>query len=595
MIDKNFLKNLSKFVNNFLKNHGILLFILILGGFFRFYNLNWDNGKSFHPDEKNIAIAVTKINFGENLNPEFNAYNGFPIYLVRIIGEVLFNITKNNEWVTDLGSISLISRHVSALASTITIVIIYLILQRLLGRKWGLVGAFLTAFNVGFLQYAHYGVTESLLVLFVVLITYISLKILSKSRLEHWFYLGIVTGLAVGTKTAALSFMIIPFTTWLILFLRTEERKPIRLGLFYVLISYLFFFATSPFTLLSYDSFRNSMNYEGGVVDGSIPVNYTLQFYDTNSYEFFIKNTFWHMGFGVFILGVIGVILVVLKIYKDKSNYEKYLPLLLFSVSYFVYVGGWYAQFIRYTLPIQPFFIIFCVFTVSQFYIKLKGKNKVEKNSLVIKMFSKLNSVKDKLRIKRDLTLGNLFVLWCIAILCLSSLVWSLMFMNVYVKESTRITASQWINENIPNQSVLLVEHWDNILPVRLDKFENKEYQHVYINNFDEDTLSKIEETSEKLSQGDYLVLASRRLSGTIPRANEIYPYTSYYYTKLFEGQLGYKEVKQFTSYPSLFGYEIKSENAEETFQVFDHPKIIIFKNEDRLDKELLYNRLKSV
>jgi len=49
------------------------------------------------------------------------------------------------------------------------------------------------------------------------------------------------------------------------------------------------------------------------------------------------------------------------------------------------------------------------------------------------------------------------------------------------------------------------------------------------------------------------------------------------YYKDLFDGRLGFKLVKTFKTYPSLFGLSINDDNAELTFRLFDHPRIFVF------------------
>jgi hypothetical protein len=49
------------------------------------------------------------------------------------------------------------------------------------------------------------------------------------------------------------------------------------------------------------------------------------------------------------------------------------------------------------------------------------------------------------------------------------------------------------------------------------------------------------------------------------------------YYRDLFDGKLGFKLVKTFKVYPSLFGVEINDDAAELTFRSFDHPRVFIF------------------
>ena len=39
---------------------GVLIFFLLIGVFFRFYNLNWDSGALLHPDEYGFANTLTR-------------------------------------------------------------------------------------------------------------------------------------------------------------------------------------------------------------------------------------------------------------------------------------------------------------------------------------------------------------------------------------------------------------------------------------------------------------------------------------------------------------------------------------------------------
>src|SRR5687767_12693166 len=108
------------------KYYPVLFLIILLGAFFRFSNLNWDQGFTYHPDERNIAAAVTRIKFPHDLDPKFHAYNGFSVYLIRLIGEAVAKITNNQDWLTDWGKINLIGRSISATTSTLSIPLLYL-------------------------------------------------------------------------------------------------------------------------------------------------------------------------------------------------------------------------------------------------------------------------------------------------------------------------------------------------------------------------------------------------------------------------------------------------------------------------------------
>lgn len=53
----------------------IVLFLVIIT---RFIGLNWGNGYFFHPDENNMASAVSRLK-PDNLDPDFYAYGQFPL------------------------------------------------------------------------------------------------------------------------------------------------------------------------------------------------------------------------------------------------------------------------------------------------------------------------------------------------------------------------------------------------------------------------------------------------------------------------------------------------------------------------------------
>ena len=74
------------------------------------------------------------------------------------------------------------------------------------------------------------------------------------------------------------------------------------------------------------------------------------------------------------------------------------------------------------------------------------------------------------------------------------------------------------------------------------------------------------------------LVLSSNRLYASIPRLPWRYPVQIRYYQLLFAGQLGFTPVYTATSYPTLGPWTIVDDSADESFTVYDHPKVLIFR-----------------
>ncbi len=550
-------KKIKTLINNYLvrwKSNWLLVLIFLFGGFLRFYNLNWDQGHFFHPDERNIAAAVSRISFFGQLNPKFFAYGSLPLYLYRAVGETISLLVKDNNWVYNWGKINLVTRGVSVLFSSLTIFLVFLVAKVIWSKKIGLIASFLTAFTASLIQTAHYGVTESMLTFWLVLVLLLSLKLLEKQRLKEYLRIGLIVGLAVSTKISALSFIVVPLVSHS--FVSIKNRKQFKYLnyqfklLVLILVALVTFIILSPYAFIDKTKFLESMAYESGVATGKLKVVYVLQFEKTLPYLFQLKNLIWQVG-PVVLLGYLGFLLLLFTAIKKKN--KKLLIFVSFPLAYFVYVGSWHTKFIRYMVPLIPFLIM----AASWLIFEVQKKWRQWGSFLII------------------LALG-------------SSLFWSFAFFSIYTRESTRITASQWIYQNIPQEVKILGEHWDDGLPIGIDGNSPSQYQIEQLTIYDADTPQKIEYYSQKLSQANYIIINSRRLYGTLMYLPGKYPITSRYYQLLFSGRLGYRKIAEFSSYPSLFGITINDDATEETFQVYDHPKILIFQNQEKLSRNEL-------
>ncbi len=544
--------------------HSFLVIIIVLiGGLCRFYNLNWDDGYNYHPDEMNITAAVSRIVIPGQMDPGFFAYNGFPIYVYRATAEILSRITSDTSWVQEWSQITLIGRFISAFLSTLSIYLIYWIGKNVISKNAALLAAYLTTVTVGLIQTAHYGVTESMLIFFMLILIVCAIRIGKEKKMfsRHWYAMALVSGLAIGTKTSALSFLIIPLVTWAILFYREKSIALFLRGVSFCVVTFTLCVIVSPYSFLNFSAFSASMKYESEVVWGTLQVPYTLQFQHTLPYWFFFKNLHWHAGPIIPTMGCMGMIWWLLVIIRTRREAINVLPLLLFGILYWGYVGGWYAKFIRYMVPLIP------ILTLSTCWLFDKLLNYLKARPLTVTLL--------------------LFTL-------ITTTAWAGSFMFIYNAPSTRTAASQWIYTHIPENSVILTEHWDYRVPVHLMNNIRPPFQHALMRNFDPDTDKKVMDMSITLERGDYLILASRRLSGTIGKAYDKYPFTSRYYEKLFDGILGYTLIQTFSSYPTFWGLEINDDGAEETFQVFDHPVVHIFKNSEHLPASHLVKILRE-
>jgi hypothetical protein len=114
------------------------------------------------------------------------------------------------------------------------------------------------------------------------------------------------------------------------------------------------------------------------------------------------------------------------------------------------------------------------------------------------------------------------------------------------------------------------------------------------------DDAAKWQALAAELSATDYVVIASRRLYGSIPRSPDRYPLATRYYQRLFAGQLGFVLEAEFARGPGWLNPRLPPLadpapalwRPDESFVVYDHPRALIWRNVERLPSAELLRRL---
>ena len=88
---------------------------------------------------------------------------------------------------------------------------------------------------------------------------------------------------------------------------------------------------------------------------------------------------------------------------------------------------------------------------------------------------------------------------------------------------------------------------------------------------------ARLQYIARALNQSDYIVESSNRLYGSIPKLPWRYPVTIRYYDLLFANALGFTKVYDETVSPHLGPWQINDQHADESFTVYDHPRVTIF------------------
>ena len=256
------------------------------------------------------------------------------------------------------------------------------------------------------------------------------------------------------------------------------------------------------------------------------------------------------------------------------------LLLLSLVVPIFILVGRQEVKFLRYLLPITPLLVL-----------------------MGARLLFWLKDSAQSWRYPRPSWIVGLMVLVVGA-----TGLYAVAYDRIYTRPHPATEASAWLQANVPQGSLLLKEHWEEGIP------DTGRYRVQELPLYDPDSIGKMRNLASSLSQADYLLFYSHRLYGTIPRLPERYPLSTDYYKRLFGGELGYALERSFTSYPNLPGIAFKDEIfsrpglptpkprvpessplvtvnlgfADESFTVYDHPQVLVFKNTQRYNQEEL-------
>lgn len=534
----------------------LLLIIILIGAFFRFYKLDWGQGLFTHPDEYYIVISANQLSFPDQMNPHFFNYGSFSIYLnyfTKQLSSISLQLSDLNPF--------LIGRFYSALFSTLTIPLIFLISLTFLNKKYSLLATALVALTPGLIQQAHFLTPESNLIFFIFLSLTFLLYFVKQKRTLFLLLASVSLGLALGIKVSSAVFFL---PILLGIFLVTPKSlksassqallisliSRITLSLFIILIT---LFIIDPYLFLDFQSFLSSFKYESALAMGTIPVFYTRQFINTIPVLFQLEKIYpFSLGPALLIFGILGIFYFIFIIFLIQQTYQNFanaknwyiLLLLIAFLSLFIPNAFLFAKWTRFISPTFPFFAIFSAF-------------------LLFKI--------SQLRISKFLPIIlNTFPI-------ILTILWALAFFSIYTRDDVRLQTSNWIEQNLTPGTIFLEE--GNMVDIPLPANFKRLSLNLY--NLDENILTQ-QKLNEDLKQSDYIILQSRRVFANHQRLPQQFPKTAKVYNDLFSGSSGFTEIKEISSFPqlNLLGWKIEfpDEDMEETWSVFDHPVIRIFK-----------------
>lgn len=562
------------------KSFFLLLCIIFLSLSLRLYNLNWDSSLHLHPDERAIVMYTIPLkipsSFSEffstqsSWNPHFFAYGSFPLYLLKISSIIvfpLFPVSISYDGITILGRI------LSSLFDIGTLIILFFLGRKVFGKTIGFLSSFFYGISVLPIQLSHFYAVDTVLTFFILSTIYLLLIFYEKPTLKKALLIGVFFGLSLATKISASVLFIsiaISLASDFILIVVKQPHKP-KLWFPHIpkFLKYLFFYifliTTStgityalvmPYTFLDFSEFQRQTLEQSRMTRDAFTFPYTLQYVGKIPYWYELKNIFFFgLGPVLSIFAFIGAFLFSIealrKAHREKSAKE--FIIIIFFWSYFLLVGSFAIGFMRYMLPLYPLFCLCAALLFYKFFLFLKNKT------------------------------GELPTLITYFLLLIALLIWPFSFLSIYSRPTTRLIATQWILENIPKGKIIAIEHWDDPLPI----YGAENYTIEYLELYNYESGEKWDKINEQIKKSDYIILASNRLYVPLQKLSDCtkypghcYPITTKYYQDLFSGKSEFKKIAEFSSYPTLpfLNIPITDDSADESFTVYDHPKIFIFK-----------------
>lgn len=546
--------------------------ILLVAAFLRFRGLDWDDGNHLHPDERFISMVAEKITAPGSLAGYFDSarsplnpynrgeasfvYGTFPLFLTKAVSHAV--------GMSGYGGAYKVGRALSGLFDLLTVWLVYRLSRRLTSRGGSLLASGLFAFAPLAIQSSHFWTVETFLAALSTLTLLGCVRMAAgRSTPLQDLATGLALGLAVACKVTALA-LLGPlglaallrsavgseagrgtggprWKAWLVaaeglglaLF---GAAAAVRCALPYV------FLGPSPLSFRIDPRYLADLENLARLSSSFAGFPPALQWAD-RSILFPIRNfVLWGAGPCFGLAALAGVAWAVLAL-RRRSRWLL-APLLLHVAILFAYHGTALVKSIRYFFPAYPVLAVLA----ALFLCWLGGPGRP----------ALIRAVP--------------------AVVLAGSVLAGFAFASIYSRPHTRVTASRWIQQNVPSPARIANESWDDGLPLALSGLDVRSYAGPVLDHWVPEDPRKVDAIASTLERADWVAVTSGRVYANVTRIPDVYPVSVAYYRALFGGELGFRPEADFSSYPSLGPLPFPSDGAEEQFTVYDHPRVLLFR-----------------
>lgn len=348
------------------KSHVIgigLMAIVLVGSLLRAYGIAFGLPFVYDLDEPVFMHTASAMLANRDLNPHWFGHPGTTVIvmmsamygLIYAVGFITGSFANAAEFKAiyyhDPTLFYLSGRILCALFGIASILLLYAVVRRLSNPRAGLISATLLALSPLHAYYSKIVRTDVVATFLILVVFWFCLDVLKKKTWSSYALAGFFAGLALATKYPAVIVALVIVAAYLFNRIWKDFSKLVLAGLACVLGA----FAGSPYLFLDWRTALASIRFENRAVHLSAMG------------EGFVRNLIWYLRGPFFsVLPIVGLMLAVIGIVLCAStrNKEKWL-LLVFPVSFMLFIPSLHLRWERWVIPIIPFLCILVAFALD--------------------------------------------------------------------------------------------------------------------------------------------------------------------------------------------------------------------------------------
>ena len=465
------------------------------------------------------------------LNPHqsghgFYVYGTFPLFLAHFASQIVRDAATAGLPLFDWQGGHLVWRGLSALFDFLTIILIFAMGTRLHNRWVGLIAAILYAAAPLAIQKAHYGTTNAIAACMVTAALYLAISVQQRGKLSAYLLFGVACGAAVASRIN-----LAPLAGIIVLAAllqaapafdrRLSANERWRIAAYHVLGlilsgigAFLAFRILNPYAFMGpgildilpndrwFDNISSGSFGVSGLQDS--PPNW--QWLSRASYFYPLKDMLlWAMGPAMAIMAWFGWGWAAYRIVRSRKGALTQILLVVWIGGYFVWMNQIWSMTMRYYLPLYSSLAVLAAWAIVQlvdqarradgdlpvtrFLLLLLGAlfgaiggyqllhERVDVTAVTaatIAIVLLLAALLPKMRKGRPTLLGAFVIGFTV--------IWGVMFSNVYRRQTTLVQGSRYLFERVPGDFAMRIEGSSESVPlinlaINRDGYESLEYE----------------------------------------------------------------------------------------------------------------------